>query len=407
MPRTLDHPASRPPTVPSAPTASVVSPVTHVSTAARRWPVSATARRAGVLLACVLLAAYTGMRMPSTWTATLQAVSWQDGFRRRFLVGSVLYPLDRATGYAYAVFAAVSFLVLVALLVVVVVAAVRTRVRARWVLVAVWLVSPAGGYLFHEVGYFEQVLFLALFAAWWLVARGRWVLAASVMAASVCVHEIAMLTVVPLFTMIVVRALSTRRAIAAVAVPALVGVFVLTVTPAEDGAVSVLSGRLAGADFRARPDALEIFGRSQTQSMGMYRPLDVLWFLVPLVLVLGTALVFTFAGGRVVVGSRRVVAIGAALAPASAAFAGWDMHRWAFLLLGNSAVVLWWWLGQERPTGGAARSRCGVWVAVVLVCTHVPLAYFDGYAPRDLTGRAIGRFVGEAASGELWRTPPV
>ncbi|MGW9206298.1 hypothetical protein ACWGR4_04845 [Embleya sp. NPDC055664] len=371
-----------------------------------RRRLSAPTRRTLLLVACVLLAAYTGIRAPSAWTATLQTISLQDGFHRRFVVGTVLHPVAEATDYPYALFAGTSFVILAALLAVVVVAAARTRVPARRALVAGWLVLPTGGYLFHEVGYFEQLLFLALFGAWWLLARGRVIAAALVMAVAVCVHEIAMLTVIPLFTLLVVDRLPIRRA-AAVLLPAvLVGGTVLLVSPAADGAAPGLQARLREGGFPARADVFEIFGRTQAESLRMYEPFEVLWFLVPLAVLLAAAPALAFAGGTVV-GPRRLLAIAAAVAPLVAAFAGWDTHRWAFLLLANTAVVAWWWLGQEPPDAAPSRvrSRHRVLVAAALLCVHVPLAYFDDFAPRELTGPGINAFVEDSISGDLLRTP--
>ncbi|MGW1995300.1 hypothetical protein [Embleya sp. NPDC001921] len=350
------------------------------------------------------LAAYVGFRPPSAWTATLQSISWQDGFHRRFVVGTVLRPLAEWSGYAYGVFAAASYAVLATLVAVLVVAAVRTRVPARRALVAAWFVLPTGGYLFHEVGYFEQVLFLALFGAWWLVARGRWVTAAAVIAISVCVHEIALLTVVPLFTLIVLRALPLRQAVAAVVPSVLVGALVLTLPPTTNGATRRLTLRMSGADFPARSDVLEIFDRSHAQSMRMYAPLDVLSFLAPSGLLLAAALAIAFSP-IVVAGLHRLAAIGAATAPVAAAFAGWDVHRWAFLLMANSAVVVWWWLGVEAAGAVRPAVRYRVLVAAAMLSVHVPLTYFDGFTPRGLTGTQVSAFVQDATSGDLLRIP--
>ncbi|GCD98448.1 hypothetical protein [Embleya hyalina] len=334
------------------------------------------------------------------------SISLQDGFHRRFVVGTVPHPVAEATDYPYALFAGTSFLILAALLAVVVVAAARTRLPARRALVAGWLVLPTGGYLFHEVGYFEQLLFLALFGAWWLLARGRTVAAALLMAVAVCVHEIAMPTVIPLFTLPVVDRLPIRRAAAVLAPSVVVGGVVLLVSPASDGAVPGLRARLREGGFPARADVFEIFGRTQAESLRMYEPFEVLWFLVPLAVLLAAAPAPAFAGGTVV-GPRRLPAIAAAIAPPAAAFAGWDTHRWAFLLLANTAVVAWWWLGKERPdaTSSRTRTRHRVLVAAALVCVHVPLAYFDGFAPRELTGPGIRTFVDDTTSGDLLRTP--
>ena len=79
-----------------------------------------------LLASSVLLAAYTGFRMPSTWSATLQSVSFADGFHRRFAVGTLLHPFAAVTDYDYRVFAAFSFVVIAVLLGVIVRAAIKT-----------------------------------------------------------------------------------------------------------------------------------------------------------------------------------------------------------------------------------------------------------------------------------------
>src|ERR1700674_1419823 len=49
----------------------------------------------------LLLAAYTGFRVPNPFSPTLDTVSLPDGFHRRFLVGTLLRPLSQATNYDY------------------------------------------------------------------------------------------------------------------------------------------------------------------------------------------------------------------------------------------------------------------------------------------------------------------
>src|SRR5882762_9600424 len=79
---------------------------------------AAWARRVSlaVVVLALLVAAYTGFRLPNAWTATLDSVSIFDGFYRRFVVGTLLRPLALATGHNYWLFAAFSYAVLLALL---------------------------------------------------------------------------------------------------------------------------------------------------------------------------------------------------------------------------------------------------------------------------------------------------
>ncbi len=320
----------------------------------------------------VLVAGYTGFRLPGEWAATLSSVSLTSGFRRRFLVGTLLSPF----GHDYVVFAVASFAVLGGLLAVVAITFFRSRTESRRLVIVGWLLIPAGGYLFHEVGYFDQVLYLLLFGAWWALNRDRPVLASAVMAFSVTVHEIALLTVLPVFGFVALRKFPFRRACVLLAPPALLGLLILALPPAAPGAVEKLRLSLAGADFAYRADALNLFERTQAQSWQLYSITDVLLYLIPIAIVLAAGFLLLHRPSL-----AAALPIAAIVAPVLLAFGGWDDARWGFLLVSNFAIVLWLRLGN-RELGPAKPAALTV---VFLILTHVPMPYFDGYAPRGLT----------------------
>ncbi len=313
----------------------------------------------------LLLAAYRGFRLPGDWAVTLEAVSLTDGFHRRFLVGTLLRPLALATGYAYWVFAAAAFAVLAALLVAVAVAFARTRHPARKLLVAGWLLLPSGGFLFHEVGYFEQLLYLLLFGALWQLPR-RPAVASGLLTAAVCTHEIAALTVLPVFAVVLLRQFPLRSTAMLLVPPVVAELAVLALPASSAGAVARLGTALATADFTPRADALALFERTQSQSWQLYSITEVLLYVAPIfaVVVVGALLQRLDA-----------LAVAAVAAPALLAFAGWDWARWGFLLVVNFAVVLWLSPARDlRPLPLLA-------TAALLAC--LPLPYFDGQHPRE------------------------
>ncbi|ANN19818.1 hypothetical protein SD37_32185 [Amycolatopsis orientalis] len=329
-------------------------------------------RITALFVIAVLVAGYTGLRVPGEWAATLQSVSLIDGFHRRFLVGTLLYPF----GHDYAVFAVASFAILGALLTVVTIAFFRGRTESRRLVIVGWLLIPAGGYLFHEVGYLDQTLYLLLFGALWALHRNRAALASAVMALSMTAHEIALLTVLPVFGFVVLRKYSFGRACAVLTPPASLGLLILVQPPAAPGAVERLRQSLSTADFAYRGDALELFGRTQAQSWQLYSITNVFLYLVPIaVVVLGGFLLLH----RPSLGT--VLPVAAIAAPMLLAFGGWDDARWGFLLVSNFAIVLWLWLGDRE----LKPPRLGALTAVLLILTHIPMPYFDGYAPRSLT----------------------
>ncbi len=314
----------------------------------------------------LLLAAYRGFRLPGDWAVTLEAVSLTDGFHRRFLVGTLLHPLALATGYAYWVFAAAAFAVLAALLGVLAFAFARARQPGHRLLVIGWLLLPSGGFLFHEVGYFDQALYLLLFAALWQLPR-RPALASGLLTAAVFTHEIAALTVLPLFALVLLRRSSVRITAKLLVTPVVAELAVLILPASSPGAVARLEKALATADFTPRADALALFERTQSQSWQLYSVTEVLRYLAPILAVV-------VAGA--LLQRLDALAVAAVAAPALLAFAGWDWARWGFLLVTNLAVVLWL-SPAVRPLP---------LLATAALLAYLPLPYFDAQHPRELTG---------------------
>ncbi len=328
----------------------------------------------------LLLAAYRGFRMPGDWVATLEAVSVTDGFHRRFLVGTLLHPLAVATGYAYWVFAVAALAVLGALLAVLVFAFFHARYPGHRFLIVGWLLLPTGGFFFHDVGYFEQVLYLLLFAALWQLPR-RPAVAACLMTAAVLVHEIAAVTVLPVFAAVLARRFPWQRVAVLLAAPVAAELAVLAMPASSAGAADRLWTAMAGAGFTPRADALALFERTQSESWQLYSVTEVLVLLAPIVVVV----VAGFLTQR-----PDVLSVAAVAAPALLAFGGWDWARWGFLLVTNFALLLW--LGPVRDF------RPWPLIGAAVLLAHLPLQYFDAQHPRDLSWRQLTAFADQAFS---------
>ena len=358
----------------------------------------------------ILLAAYTGFRLPNLWSATLYTPSLTDGFHRRFLVGTLLRPLGAALDYDYWLYTTVAFVILGALLVVLVVAALRARLVSQRFLVVAFFLLPTGGFLFDEVGYLDQLIYLTLFASLWFLRRrgSAWIAAPLLMVLAVFTHEIAILTVIPIFGFVALRDLHPRRAIAVLAPPVLVALVLLVTPTIDDGAVHRLKDTLRVANFSPRPDALSLFQRSQSQTWDLYSVHDVFWFLVPIAIVTMAAFILLYGmGSRARPGTFSavylVLGVGAIGSPLLLAFAGWDEFRWAFLLAANFFIVVWLWLGDNGRELNPLQ-----WVtlaAVILMTLHAQLLYFDGYEPRSLRPSAIRDLRAEIEDGTLFEIP--
>lgn len=371
-------------------------------------------RRAfGMALAVALLVAfYRGFRAPNIWSVTLQTVSLFDGFHRRFLVGTVLRPFVAVFGYRYAVFACFSYLVLAILLWFVARAALRAETWSRRAIVLAWLLLPTGGFVFDEVGYFDQVLYLLLFAGLALIERRRTVAAACVIALAPMVHEIAILTVVPVFGWFALRKVAPRTAVLMTAPAAMIAGLVLLVPPITPAAIPTLEAALAHADFAFRVDALALFERTQSASWQLYS-IRSQWNLVQattFITVLGFVAVWCADRQLWRPASRSLRAGMLALsclaigAPTLLIFGGWDDNRWIAMLMTNFTLVLWLSFGGERRSefGGKAAS---VLIAIALLLTHIQPYYFDLLKPRELRYRQLRHFVFEVCSGRELEIP--
>jgi hypothetical protein len=334
--------------------------------------------------------------MPNLWSVTLMSVSIADGFRRRVLVGTLLRPIAESRNFRYWFYAAVAFAILGALLVALVVAAVRSQLLTQRFLVIAFLLLPTGGYLFQEVGYLDQLIYLLLFASLFVVHRSYWWLAPAFMTLAVLTHEIALLTVIPVFVFVAIRVLEPRRAIVSLGPPALVGLVVLAVPASARGASDDFTALLVGANWKPRPDALSLFDRTQAESLDLYDWREVLYFLIPVVIIGLGAFLLMYAGERrparepVLATWAQghdwlypVLAVAAIASPTLLMFGGWDKWRWGFLILANLFIVTWIWVGER---GRELDTTQLVTLALsLLVTVHVGLLYFDLREPRDLS----------------------
>jgi len=364
-------------------------------------------RAAGIAVGlAILIAAYTGVRLPDRWAVTLQAVSIFDGIHRRFLVGTVLRPVTLVTGYRYWLFAVVSVAVLAAVLYVIWRAAVRSESWSRQLLVIAWLLLPAGGFLFNEVGWLEQVAYLLLALAIWLAHRGRLRTAAIVLALTPCVHELAILTVVPLFVAVMVRTVPPRRVLAIV-IPALaVAALVLLAPHPTQATLERMQAAWDRDGFPYRADELQLFVRSQAESWELYSFWAALRNVMPVTVVLVGALALLWwdrpwqPGASA--GQRQLVlatALGAVVAPLLLIYGGWDVNRWQLFTITNFFIVVWVSIDRELSPRAIA-----ILVGVGLLLARRPLGFIEG-KPRELDPREVARFAGEVTSGALFEIP--
>lgn len=355
----------------------------------------------GGLIFAILVAAYVGFRLPSLYSMTLYNIGITDGAWRRGTFATVLTPLWQATGYRYGVMALVALGILVLVLVVAIVATWKAQWDTQRLLVVAWFISPAGAYLFHEIGYLDQFIYLLFFLAAYMVGRVPYVVATVVMAFSVLVHEITLFTTLPLFVLVALLRGVRGRDFGFLSLPVLAGIVLYFAPSMTEEQVGATGARLQEVlPFEIRWDAVALFGRSlsQTWAMEFYSPVRGFITVLPLLLVAtGASAILVLWLARQLDASfsptrsrlTQAVAIGATAVPFLLVFLGWDFYRWAFLGMANFGIVAFVWLA--RTAGPPSLATIAVMLLPLAMLFYVPLQYFDGYAPRPFTPEMFER----------------
>jgi hypothetical protein len=363
----------------------------------KRWPTILA------LSLALVVAVYTGFRLPNAWVATQGSVSLFDGFHRRWVVGTLLRPLAVATDYNYWLFAAYGFVLLAIVLFVLVRITWRAKLASqRWLVIA-WLLLPTGGFLVHEAGYLEQINYLLLFAGIALLRRNRLIAATCLIAITPFVHEVSLVTTTPLFGLVALRTLPFRRALLVTAIPA-AGAALVLLLPTSNTALATLIDTLSHANFPFRADAVP---------KGAFKPYinpDVVGYVAPLAVFLMAmfALLARIDGGffrrdGLPEGAVMAASLAAVGLPVLLIWAGWDANRWAFFLITNFFIVVWICLdGRDQELG---RKPLVVLALTALVLTRFTLFYFDRYVPRDLTFLGARQLVRQIDDGSLFAIP--
>lgn len=332
---------------------------------------------------------------------TLYNIGITDGAWRRGTFATVLTPLWQATGYRYGVMALVALGILVLVLVVAIVATWKAQWDTQRLLVVAWFISPAGAYLFHEIGYLDQFIYLLFFLAAYMVGRVPFVVATVVMAFSVLVHEITLFTTLPLFVLVALLRGVRGRDFGFLSLPVLAGIVLYFAPSMTEEQVGATGARLQEVlPFEIRWDAVALFGRSlsQTWAMEFYSPVRGFITVLPLLLVAtGASAILVLWLARQLDASfsptrsrlTQAVAIGATAVPFLLVFLGWDFYRWAFLGMANFGIVAFVWLA--RTAGPPSLATIAVMLLPLAMLFYVPLQYFDGYAPRPFTPEMFER----------------
>lgn len=316
----------------------------------------------GAFVAVLAMSVLKTLRLPIEYPSGLMALTYEQGFIRRGLFGTLVFGWGGEIRYATV--AALSLGILALLMLAFTLMAWRiVRAHPTLALACVLFASSlCVVYAASTTGYFD--LLLLLIAALAVFVRGlgpRLMLLVAGGAAAILVHEAALVITVPVLVLALALALARegRRVwrvvlplgAAAVVMAGLVGL--LGQLPPESLA-SLRDTLQARADFPLNDLAFEIIGedalehaRIAVAPVNLVAHLDSLVIVAPaLVPLMGLAL-FAARRAGVSIGMRLLV-LSAGLAPALLRFVGSDIHRWDALAIGTSFLTLALVLGETR-----------------------------------------------------------
>lgn len=161
-----------------------------------RW-LESKAFWAPVLALCVLHAFCTGFYMPGIWTTNYYTISFFDGFFRRSLIGTFLYPFGDVRMH-YHFIASVQLLVGAGLLVFVLRKALTVKQGMVYVLylVSAFFLSRWGAFFFGMQGYAEWLMYLVAMLS---LSVNNKMLRVALLVSTLWMHEMAVFTCIPLW----------------------------------------------------------------------------------------------------------------------------------------------------------------------------------------------------------------
>ena len=350
------------------------------------------------LLACVFWAFARGFYPPNIWSSNYWLINYFDGFHRRALLGSFLYPFgDLRLNYWFV--ASIQIVVSAALLVLVL-AKLRTLQKQQnymyvYLAVCLFCLSTYGAFFFGSVGYVEHVMYLLIFLSFQAKGQVSRVLLA---VATVLVHEMSIFTCLPLWFAIEYTYFGRKKTAVAGAILGS-GVFACIYFFFQTASVEAIvryKQFIAMALYNARLDYVtDVFQEGFTGAGfrwsshygGVPEFADGSGILC--IALLAATIIAALSLAKSIGKLNALIAFAATLSPWVMGFFGADINRWMFLACVNAAVM------QTIFSGSMGRKELGiqcVMLACGLLLSNVWL--FDGrqYRAADEAMRFILHF---------------
>ncbi len=340
----------------------------------------------------IIYAIYIGFRMPNLWSINYYLPGFFDGFYRRALPGTILSLLGDLK-FNYYTIASIQFLVLISLLVWIYYFFQKNILLM--LMIGLYLISPAGGYLFHEVGYIDQLLYLILFVSIAIFKQHK-ILSILLFSSSMWIHELTLFVTLPIyFTYLYIETKDLKKAILYV-LPSiffflLIYIFFQTV-PLDN--ISLFKNEISNvANYKLRSDFYKIFTNELTGSRNqLYYNIGSLnqIFLLFIVSGLMSSIVYKISKKHILL-SMLVFIVG--MSPLILGIFGWDIYRWYFLSLSSLTVIFVVVLVHYGTTFAEILFDPKTFILYIvfyaLLISNMYLGYFDGYKPRSFNKSSV------------------
>jgi hypothetical protein len=340
-----------------------------------------------VLLISVCYACYTGFRAPSLWSINYYQISYLDGFHRRALLGTFLAPFG-CTRFDYFFIQKIQFLVLLLVLGLF----IRSGIRNKEPLVlSIFFLSSAGGYLFHEVGYIDQPLWLFAALAILALDRSHLYLSALFLSLSVMAHEMAIFTVLPMVLAYVAMQHKPTSSMYIRLFAPPITVFLLIfllfqVVPAETIRQYFEHAMRCGHPVM-RESYFYIFeSRFLGARAGLYYSWQEFFFAILPIMALAYALTLSIQKKLNLPARYKHLVLLCCVSPLLLGIFGWDTSRWIFLAFSQVTIISLMASSRIRQLiPDCSLVKTPFFAVLIVVGLELQLSYFDGYVPRTLS----------------------
>lgn len=347
------------------------------------------------ILFAIFIAFYKGFRVPNSWSTTYFQISVFDGIFRRSFLGTLLLPFG-CYRFNYHLVSAMQIFLFFSFIFLLVWQGIKSRIG---VLVGVFFLSTAGGFLFNALGYPEFFMYLLTAGAILLIRKGKYTSAAALGAVTLATHEMAIFTTIPLLVTasIFIERHASRKKIVSLLSPAIM-LFAIQFAWFQtypDGTIAnYLSERNSCGYPLFRMDFMEIFKNSYSNTLLIYYSFAEKTLYIPLLAFLAISIGFSVCkkfDEKLVVFISIIIAC---LSPLLLGFVASDTNRWLTISFLNSLFIMLiasQLVRNEKKLESIIIGKIP-FIIFILVAATLRVQYFDEFEPRSFDNSGFENF---------------